>query len=326
MTAIDADRLAPPPSLLGSVRASLTDYLENAWRLVVPNLVWGALLALTLAATSVSPFAWLLAPLLAVPAIGIFRVAALIVRREPVSTLDAFTAWARFGVRALVAGTLTLGLGAVFVVNIVTGLQGAGLLGWVFATFAGWGLIAVLVVTTVVWPLLVDPRRDALGLRGGLRLASLLALAFPLRFGALTLVLAAFVAASTFAVVMLLTIAIGLSALVACHYVLPAADRLGRAPRRCRRRRPDADRSRGATRRRVSPGASPRRAAAPSRRSAAGRREPPTRTATFAAWPAANPRGSATMPCSAESALTATTVTTSPTTDAVTGRIVLRVE
>jgi hypothetical protein len=223
---IEADRLAPPRSLLGSARASLTDYLENAWRLVLPNLVWGALLVLMLAATSVSPFAWLLTPLLAVPAIGIFRMAALIVRREPVSAIDAFTAWTRYGVRALAAGTLTFGLGAVFVVNIVTGLQGGGLLGWVFATFAGWGLIAVLVVTTVLWPLLVDPRRDALGIRGGLRLASLLALAFPLRFGALTLVLAAFVAASTLAVVMLLTIAIGLSALVACHYVLPAADRL----------------------------------------------------------------------------------------------------
>jgi hypothetical protein len=226
MSAVGAARLEPPPGLLGSVRAALTDYLENAWRLVLPNLVWGTLLVLILVATSVSSWTWLLAPLLALPAVGVFRVAALIVRREPVSVADAFGAWVRFGGRALAAGTLTLALAGVFLVNVVTGLSGGGLFGWAFATLAGWGLVAVLVVTTVLWPLLVDPRRPALGLAGALRLATLLAVAFPLRFGALTLLIAAFVAASTFAVVMLVTVAIGLSGLVACHHVLPAADRL----------------------------------------------------------------------------------------------------
>ena len=157
------ERLTPPVGLLGSIRASLTDYIENALRLIVPNVVWGALLVLTLSLASIAPLACVLAPLLAVPAIGIFRVAALIVRREPVSITDAFRAWPRFGGRAIVAGTATLILAAVFVVNVVTGLQGAGILGWVFATLAGWGLVGTLVVTTVLWPLLADPRRESLG-------------------------------------------------------------------------------------------------------------------------------------------------------------------
>jgi uncharacterized membrane protein YesL len=192
---------------------------------VAANLIWGAALLALLAAAAVTPLAWLLAPLLALPAVGVYRIAALIARGEPVSVADAFTALARFGGRAALVGALLLGAGAVFAANLVTGLEARSVLGWSLATFAGWGLVATGVVAAIVWPLLVDPQRSGSRLRDTLRLTALLALAHPLRFGGLAVVMLAIVAISTLAVVVVLSVAIGFSALIACHYVLPAADR-----------------------------------------------------------------------------------------------------
>jgi hypothetical protein len=110
-------------------------------------------------------------------------------------------------------------------VNVVTGLEARSVLGWSLATFAGWGLAATGVVAAVVWPLLVDPARAGSGLRDIIRLAAFLALAHPLRFGGLALLLLVLVGLSTLAVVVVLSVAIGFAALVACRYVLPAADR-----------------------------------------------------------------------------------------------------
>jgi uncharacterized membrane protein YesL len=186
----------------------------------------------------VAPLAWFLAPLLALPTIGIYRIAALIVRGEPVSVRDGFTTWVRFGGRALIVGSMVLGTSAVFAVNVVTGLEARGLLGWSLATFAGWGLASTAVIATIVWPLLADPARAGSGLRDIVRLSAFLALAHPLRFGGLALLLLVLVGLSTLAVVLVLSVAIGFAALVACRYVLPAADRFEasfddrRAPRR----------------------------------------------------------------------------------------------
>ncbi len=181
-------------------------------------------LAALVAAIGISPAGFLLAPLLALPTVGIYRVAALIARDEPVSMADGFR-WRRFGLSAIALGALLLGCVAVFTTNLATGVQDGGVVGWSLATFAGWGLVATAIVASVVWPLLVDPWRSSLGLRGTLRLASLLAIAFPLRFGILAVCLVMLVILSTFAVVVLLSMAIGIAALIASHYVLPAADR-----------------------------------------------------------------------------------------------------
>jgi hypothetical protein len=214
-----------PPRLMGSLRASASDLLAHSWRLVVANLAWGVGLLLVLAATSVTPLAWLLTPLLALPTVGIYRIATCIVREEPVSIREGFAAWRSLGARALGVGTVLSGGAAVLVTNLVTGLEARGLMGWSLATFAGWGLVTVGVLAAVVWPLLADPWRVDMGLRSVLRLAALLALAYPVRFGGLALVLLVIVAVSTLAVVAVLSLSIGFSALVASRYVLPAADR-----------------------------------------------------------------------------------------------------
>jgi uncharacterized membrane protein YesL len=180
---------------------------------------------LLLVATDVSPLAWVLAPLLAIPTAGIYRLAALVVRDDPVSVWDAFTAWRQWGGRALLFGTMILALVLMFVTNLVIGLEARGVLGWSLATFAGWGLAGTVIFTLVVWPLLVDPWRSHLRVREVLRLGALLALAHPLRFGALAVLLLGIVALSTLGVVLVLTLAVALVALVDCRYVLPAADR-----------------------------------------------------------------------------------------------------
>lgn len=220
-----APAIPAAPTLAGAVRAAVGDFWAHSWRLVAPNTAWGAGLVLLLIATTITPVAWLLTPLLALPAAGTFRVAALIVRDEPVAMADGFTAWGSFGARAVVVGVSLLASTLIFTVNVVTGLEARGVLGWSLATLAGWGWAATAVLGAIVWPLLVDPQRSNAGLAATARLAALLALAHPFRFGALALFLLILIALSTLAVVVVLTLSVGFGALVACHYVLPAADR-----------------------------------------------------------------------------------------------------
>jgi hypothetical protein len=233
LSVVGAGRDAPAaPRLSRAVRTAGSDFLAHSWRLVVPNVVWGIGFLLLLAGVGISWAAWLLAPLLALPTVGIYRVAALIVREEPLSISDGFASWRRYGAQAMVLAVLLLGCVAVFATNLMTGIQNSGVVGWSLATFAGWGLVATAIVACVVWPLLVDPWRESLGLRAVLRLALVLSIAFPFRFGALAIVLGVLVVVSTFAVVVVLTIAIGLAALIASRYVLPAADRFAPPPDR----------------------------------------------------------------------------------------------
>lgn len=217
--------LPAPPGLLRSLRAALSDLVAHSWRLVVLNLAWAAAVVLIVAAAAVVPWAWLLTPLAAIPTAGVYRVAALIVRDEPVSIAQGFAAWKDLGGRAVLVGSALLIVAVILTANLVSGLRASGVLGWSLATFAGWGLAATGVMAAIVWPLLADPRRAGAGLRDIVRLAGLLALAYPLRFGALALILLAWVALGTLAIVMVLSVSIGIAALVACHYVLPAADR-----------------------------------------------------------------------------------------------------
>ena len=139
--------------------------------------------------------------------------------------------WRRYAAPATGLGALLLGCTAVFATNLVTGIQNSGVVGWSLATFAGWGLVATAITAAVVWPLLVDSWRASMGFRDVLRLAGLLALAFPVRFGALAACLLGFLVLSTFAVVVLLSVAIGAAALFASRYVLAAADRFAPPPR-----------------------------------------------------------------------------------------------
>jgi uncharacterized membrane protein YesL len=197
-------------------------------RLVAANVVWGA----GAVAVAFVGFVWplgglLLLPLLALPTAAIFRVASTVVRERP----DAGRADIAWPYRRAVAGSLGLGamatvLGLILVTNVVAGIAQATPFGWVIATLAAWGLVALWSGALVVWPLVVDPARDGSPLGARLRLAAGLLLVDPVRFGGLGLVVAVIVIVSTVLTAAILTVSVAFVALLACRMAYPVADRL----------------------------------------------------------------------------------------------------
>lgn len=228
-----ASRAEPgrPPAnarLTAAARSALTDFYFNSMRLVPANLVWGAGVVVILLVGLISPVgALLLAPLLVFPTAWIFHVAARIVRTDG----DASLRTALAGSRADAGPTLLLGLAfvaATFILgsNVTVGLTGTEPVGWMIGTLAAWGLIALWCGAIVAWPLIVDPLRAGRPLSDRLRLAARLALAHPVRFGALGAVVAVIAVVSAILTAAILTISIAYIALVACRYVYPSSDRL----------------------------------------------------------------------------------------------------
>ena len=224
-----ASATASPTRLGAAIRASLTDYYFNSMRLVPANIVWGAgLVAIVLVALVWPLGGLLLLPLLALPTAGIFRLAARIVRVDP----DPGWHDVMWPYRHAARRTLALGAGVVVATivlgtNLIGGITGQGdLIGWVLATLAAWGLVAIWAGVLVAWPLVVDPTRDGQPVRPRLRLAVALLLVNPTRFAALAIAVALITAVSTVLTAALLTISVAFVALVACRVVYPAADRL----------------------------------------------------------------------------------------------------
>ncbi len=224
---VEAPALPRAPTLRGSLRAAFLDFYYNSWRLVPANMLWGLGLIALYLAFLVWPFgALLLLPLLALPTVGLYRMAALIVRGESVSFWNGIGAWRRFLIPALAAGLALVSAGSVFTVNLLGGLASGDPIGWAFATLAGWGWLVMTMLAVTFWPLLVDPRREGWGARRTLRLAGYLVVAHPLRLVGLTVATAILLALSTVAFAALVTISVALAALFGSHFVLASADRL----------------------------------------------------------------------------------------------------
>ena len=226
-----AEALAAAPTLSGAARQALGDFFFNSWRLVAANVAWGVgVVAIGLIALTVPLLGLVLAPLLAIPTVGVYRLAALVARGEPASFWDAVEAWRAYAVPALAAGMGATVTAAVLGVNVVGGLLSGSALGWALATLAAWGLAVAWLVALAFWPLLTDPRRDGArqlaGLRPALRLAGLLVLAHPVRLAVLGLLALGILVASSVAFAALVTVSVAYVALLSSRYLLPAADRL----------------------------------------------------------------------------------------------------
>jgi hypothetical protein len=219
--------IARPPRLGGAVRLALTDYYFNSVRLVAANVIWGVAAVGVAMVGLVWPLgALLLAPLLAFPTVGVFRLAARIVRTDGhVSFRDALAAFRDYAGPALLLGLTSVVAGLVLGTNAVAGLTQSEPIGWVIGTFAAWGLIVLWCGAIVAWPLVVDPHRASYSFGQRLRLVGLLLLAFPGRFALLGIAIALMAAVSTVLVAALLTISVSFIALVACRYVYAVADR-----------------------------------------------------------------------------------------------------
>ena len=210
------------------MRGAASDFYYQSVRLVPANLVWGVgfLALFALAAGRGSLVALVLLPLLAIPWVGVVRLAALIVRKDDVVLSDVFEAYRTYLRPTLGVGIATVLATTVFATNVALGLTSGAALGWAFATLAAWGLVLTWLFSLCFWPLLVDPRRGHLGVMRKARLAAFLIVAFPGRLGLLGLVLGIILVVSTIAIAAILSISVAYGALVACRVVLPAADRL----------------------------------------------------------------------------------------------------
>jgi uncharacterized membrane protein YesL len=219
-------RIPDAPRIGGSIRAALIDFYFNSWRLVPANALWGVgLIAVALLAFVFPLGGLVLTVLLAVPTAGIFRLAALIVRDEPVAFSDALVAWRTFLRPALLAGLVLVAVSGLLLFNVALALLTAEPLLWIAGTAAAWGLLAAWAVALPFWPLLVDPLRQEMSLRDRAQLAMMLVVISPLRFGVLLLIVAVLVAVSAVLFAALLTVTIAFVALLAARYTLPAADR-----------------------------------------------------------------------------------------------------
>ena len=211
-----------------ALRRAAVDFYYQSIRLVPANVVWGiVLVVLGLAAIRLGPWVAIVgAPLLGPPLAGIYRLAGLVTRGRHVVLSDAFAAARELFVPALLlAAVVGWGLG-LLALNVAVGINASNPLGWGFATLAGWGAVALLIYAVVVWPLLADPARATEPARERVRLAGYVVLAAPFRMFGLTVVVAVLTVVSTIAFAALVTISVAFIALVACHMVLPDADRL----------------------------------------------------------------------------------------------------
>jgi len=217
----------PAPTLGGSLRGAAGDFYYHSLRLVPLNVAWGAGLALLLLAAVRAPalLTLLLIGGLGFPTLALFRVAGGIVRGGSVELGDGIREVRRRPLTAVLATLLATLVAFVLLVNILLGLLNPGLLGWTLMTLAAWGLFVLWTATLAFWALLADPERHR-GARGAARLAALLLVAHPVRLGAFGLLAAGLALVSVLLIMPILTISVAFLALLTCHFVLPASDRL----------------------------------------------------------------------------------------------------
>jgi uncharacterized membrane protein YesL len=212
------------------LRLAAEDLYYHGVRLVVANVVWGIGALLTAYALSRS-LAGFVALVLMVPlTVGLMGMATALVRERSLVMSDFVSSMrARFW-RLQALGVGQIGVVTVAAFDLILGLQLGGIIGLVLAVIAFYTGLAIWVLSLTVWPIVVDPERRNEPVRSGVRLGALLVLAHPLRMGLLAIVLAALTVASTILVAAMITFAAAYIALVAAHFVLPAADRLQGRP------------------------------------------------------------------------------------------------
>ena len=223
-----AGTLPPAPRVGAALRSAASDFFYNSWRLVPANAFVAATVILVIVAWWAISFAVaiVLAPFVAFPVAGLFRLTGFIARGRDAVLSDVWSAWRS-------TWRETIGLGAaltlasfVFTTNVLVGIAGGLGLSSFIAVMAGWGLVATWVYALLALPILMDPARVDTRAQDRLRLAGLLAIAFPLRLLGFGLLIALFLAVSTALFAAVVTVSLAFAALVVCRYVLPAADRL----------------------------------------------------------------------------------------------------
>lgn len=220
-----------------ALRTAFTDFYFNSWRLAPANLVWGLVLILALLAGPTTLLGAVLLVVLPVPAVGVYRMAAVIARGAPASFADFLGGMRRSGPAAIGTGLGSVLLAVVFATNVVSGFEAGNPIGWFLSGMALWGLVGLAMLLVALFPLLVDPAREALGLRQRLALAGLAVIGRPGRMLALSAMVALVLAVSTVMFALLVMVSLAYVALVSSRYVLPLVDALEARLQEARRSR-----------------------------------------------------------------------------------------
>ena len=211
-------------TIRSALRVSLQDFYFNSWRLAPANLVWGVLLVAALLAGPLTILGIVLLVLLSVPTAGLYRIGALIARGEPADFSDFVGGMRRYGPTAFGVAAGAAILAAVFTTNMIVGLEAHNPIGWLISAMALWGDVGLVMFLTAFWPVLVDPQREAVGLRRKLALAGLAVIGRPVRIIVLTLVVLILLAVSTVLFAALVIISVAYAAIVSARVVLPLVD------------------------------------------------------------------------------------------------------
>jgi hypothetical protein len=216
--------VAPGRRAAAVVGPAIRDLLEHPIPLIAANVTWALVAVVAWTAWLVSPVVGVAASvLLAWPAAALAAVAGRVVRDAPVGVRDAFR-WPLTRAAVPLLGLAATVIALVATVDLAAALDRDDLAGAAFATLAAWALLALGVMACVTWPLVGDPRRAARGTRALVRLATTVAFLHTLRVTLAALGSAVVLAVSAVLVAPLLTVSMGLVALLLCRVVLPLAD------------------------------------------------------------------------------------------------------
>ena len=204
--------------------AGVAGFVTNAWRFLVANVVFGALLLAMALLAGRYPIAYLLAIPIILPVAGMMRMAAAQVRTGRASLRD-FADPMRRPWTILGLGTIQLVVAVVMWIDVVVGLGSGQLLPAILAVGALYLLLAVWSYALIAWPLLLDPLRDGVPLRARLALGVQILLAHPMRILAFAVLSGALLALATAAIQIVAVFGLALIWLSIANFTLPLADR-----------------------------------------------------------------------------------------------------
>jgi hypothetical protein len=219
----------PSPRVWGAFREAVSDFYFNSWRFLGANILLGALIVAFAVASLATPWGLLLVWLLVPPAAGRLRLATRLVR-DFHTVLGDFAEVVRRPWPVLGVGLAQLVVTVVLVGDILIAAAWGSWPGTFLLIGALYALVALWTYAVVAWPLLLDPERDAEGVRPRLRLALVVLLVHPVRLGLFALLIGALLALATIVIMPVLTFAVGLLWLAIVRYVLPLADRVEQRP------------------------------------------------------------------------------------------------
>lgn len=215
----------PPPRVIGSFGSGVANFVANAWRFLVANLIFGAIFVVMATYGSRTPLAYLLAIVLILPVAGLMRMATVQVRTKEGARMSDFVNPMRNPWRILLLGTIQLVIGAVMWIDVVVGLGSGQWLPAILAIGALYLLLALWSYSLIAWPLLLDPLHDGEPIRARLSLGVQVLLTHPMRILAFAILSGALLGLATAAIGIVVTFALALIWLSIASFSLTLIDR-----------------------------------------------------------------------------------------------------